>query len=628
MYTFLASLPSQATVAPKQKAWNPSFWNEVAARLAAALPGKIPPLHFERRWLADVGVGWLMVRPAEAELRPRLTEEVHKDVAAVVFGATATERQPAAEVLARYREGGLEAARNIEGSFSAVVVDRVKRECFVFCDSIGTRSLRFCEEEGAILVAPHDLALLAAGGAPLETDLTAAASVVLCGWSLGATPLLKHIHSIGPDSVLACRSEGYSLRRDSFLDTTRAVDANDAREITRVTEQLEAALIGTLRQNLQVEAVDPVRTALTAGVDSRAVLALLLATHPQRIIASTVGEPQSLDVKWARRICEALEIQHENSTEALPVACHFAANNELLAFVTNGDTNAKHALSREMSTASGAASLGGTAGEIFRGYYYPYLRRSPAVLRSPSATSLARLLMWNAFPSVARVQLHKSLVSEVEGRLAERLRGYERYTTNPYGYLDCFYLRERYGVWGSLSSRKVWSHSIAPFHCGEAVRLAARLPPPWGDRRIQAELIRRHLPLLLYWLPINGSELLALHGSGAARFWLRDSTRIGLKLVRRALPKPARSQSPDDVRARLFAGPIYDELRASLLTPGGLPLQLMSKSALEQALDSHRSSRNNLQPLGYLASLQTWYGQVHSVRSKPLPPAVDVTELG
>jgi hypothetical protein len=237
------------------------------------------------------------------------------------------------------------------------------------------------------------------------------------------------------------------------------------------------------------------------------------------------------------------------------------------------------------------------------------------------------LLCGQAFSDFGRLNLDDDLERAVRERVRDSLSSFEAYAHTVYGYLDCFYLRERYGIWGSVNARKLWSNSLAPFHSGRAMRLAAQLPPPWADRRILPGLIRRYLPPAMYWMPINGVELLAMRGPGSVRFWTRDTLRRGRVLANRLLPQRKAARSHERIRAELLAGKLHDPLRQSLLLNGSVALDLMSKIALTALLDSHRRTLRYLEPLGALATLESWRQQAEKAQTTVGEAEVAVTDL-
>jgi hypothetical protein len=382
-----------------------------------------------------------------------------------------------------------------------------------------------------------------------------------------------------------------------------------------------------LAKNLELERPDRIHFALTAGVDTRAALALLYATRTTKpLLATTTGSPDSVDVKWARRICSLLDIEHEVIRPSVPTHESFSKNLELLAYVTNGDTDGKRALSGAQSTAPGALLLSGLGGEIFRGYYYPYYRRGhwrQSEARASAATVKA-LLLRKAFPHFAKLEIHQDLKRQVESRLEESLASFDVYAKSVYAFLDCFYLRERYGVWGSLNSRRLWARSVAPFHSTQAMRLVARLPTPWGDQRIQAEIVRNYLPRRLYWMPVNGSETLTLHGTGTLKFWLRDTVKRASVLAGRVHPQPSSQKSHERVRAELLAGEVYGLVHEMLLAPDSLALDLMPKQAVEQLLRDHRKRVSNAKALGCLVTLEAWRASVKAAKASESAAPVQV----
>lgn len=621
MYTFLASFFVHEAAQGLRRA---------AGRVGETLPTGSVKTRCELRALDEVSGGWLVFRPESAEHRPRISEWVTPACASLVVGTTTTRSLPARAVLESFENGGLDEVRRMEGNFSAIIVDLRGRELFVCSDAIGTRTLRYVDGPGGVFVAMHDAVLVAAGAVTPDVDDVSVASGVLCGWSLGGRPLLSRCEVIGPDYYLRGNRERRELIRDSFLDEVSRLARADETGIARVDEELSQTLVSTLRQNLEIEEPAEVRLALTAGVDTRAALALLRATHPkQRLVATTTGAADSTDVQCARRICRVLGIAHEVIEPGAPTHQSFATNLELLAYVTNGDTDGKRALSGAQTTAPGALLLSGLGGEIFRGYYYPYARRRYVTGNLPkaSAESVKSLLLPRAFGYFETLELHDKLKRKVEDRFLEALQAFDAYAKDVYAYMDCFYLRERYGVWGALNSRRIWVHSLAPFHSVSAIRLVSRLPVPWGDQRIQAKLIRAHLPLRLYWTPVNGAELLTLHGRGALKFWLRDGARRASVAHERIFSRRKSRKTHERIRAELLATDVYDFLYESLTQSGSLALRVMPKGVLQRLLEEHRKKVSNAKPLGYLATLEAWRKIVDEARAARASKAVMVQEL-
>lgn len=584
-----------------------------ASRIAGTLPGGSVATRCDLRKLDEVSGGWLIIQPSAPDRRPRITEFVTPGFATLVVGTTTTVDLPAKGILDVYQKGGLAKVREMEGNFSAIIVDRRRNEVFAFSDCIGTRTLRFCDGPEGLFIAFHDAVLIAAAAVAPNVDNVSAASGLLCGWSLQGRPLLSECTVISPDCILKGSRDNRVLVRDSILDAVPCLSATDTVGISRTKQKLRDDLVSNLQSNIEIEQPGRIRFALTAGVDTRAALALLLATrHPKNLMATTTGAPDSIDVRWARRISRLLGVEHEVVEPSIPTHDSFAKNLELLAYVTNGDTDGKRALSSAQTTAPGALLLSGLGGEIFRGYYYPYYERGRLLggTRDASAEAVKSLLLRKVFSDFARLEVDADLKRRVEDRLGESLSAFDAYARSIYAYMDCFYLRERFGIWGALNSRRLWIRSLAPFHSVRAIRLALQLPPPLGNQRIQADIIKTFLPRRLYWMPVNGTELLSTHGAGKLNFLLRDGARRASVLAGRLLPQPQSQKSHERVRAELLAREVYGFLHEMLTAPGSFASDLMPKQALHQLLEDHRKKVNHAKALGYLATLETWRGVV------------------
>ena len=83
---------------------------------------------------------------------------------------------------------------------------------------------------------------------------------------------------------------------------------------------------------------------LTAGIDSRAILAILLSVFKNtQIIAQTGGMPHDFEVILAKRLAEKYEFEHKVSSPTAEKPEEFLSHARLFAFVTNGMENSKRA---------------------------------------------------------------------------------------------------------------------------------------------------------------------------------------------------------------------------------------------------------------------------------------------
>ncbi|WP_437605275.1 hypothetical protein WMF20_29555 [Sorangium sp. So ce834] len=586
-----------------------AFLRRTALLIGERMPSVGPEPRIAVEVLPEVGGGWALLAP---EPRPRLDllDQVVTDTHAVlVFGELQGEfrESPASAVLRAYRSGGGASVAALDGNFSAVVVDRAERTVAVISDLLGRRALRTLHAGGALYVSPHDIALVATGACPVEIDHASACSIVAADWSIGGRPLLAHVEPCEPSHWLRLRG-GRLERLAAPLGLFEGrVDARDAAAVSERIDQI----VDRMRDNTRFAAAgfDTVRADLTAGIDSRAVFALVASVVPaERIVAKTSGAPDSLDVRVARRIAALSGVRHEHRELDLPIHDDFSRHADLIAFHMNGDSSAKRAIDRYPSW-DDERPLGfdGGGGEIFRGYYYArpgQYRRVAGAGAGDVAAFLARKWRRLAAPGF-RSPEHPAAVRERTQAVVEAMF---RRSPDVHDVLDQFYLFERYGRWGALTSRFSWWRSFSPYASPSVVRLAFSLPSPIGMHAgLHDAIVRRFLPPARGIL-VNDNALLRLQGPGLGRMLARDLLYVTSELWRAATAWRGRSakqrRSVDAMRADMVAGPLHDYARDVLLSRDSIAVDLLGHELAARLLDENRARRQHLETLCNLLGIE------------------------
>jgi hypothetical protein len=171
---------------------------------------------------------------------------------------------------------------------------------------------------------------------------------------------------------------------------------------------------------------------------------------------------------------------------------------------------------------------------------------------------------------------------------------------------------------------------MVPFANTRAILAAFQLPSPIGDHALIARVVKRYAPSWLYWLPINGAELLALEGPGAARYVAREGLRGGGKVLRRLRERVLRSRSsekektPQLASASYFAHQGFEFMQSLLLAPDSLARDLLSTPELERRMAAHRQSMAELPTLGALMTLEVWRRSLREMKQSLTLPAPSV----
>lgn len=598
---------------------------DAARRVVAHLPCVTASLRIETLDLPEIGGAWATVSPIDAVAPALIQHHVDDELALLVFGQIDCSRETAPLVEREFRSGGVDALQRLSGVFSAVIVERRHARLSVFTSLPGCRSLRYVTRGRSLFLSTLDVGLVALTGMDVELDLEAAAAVVACGWAVGGNNPLRGVEECSClEQLVWC--DGTLQRRRSTRLCAERVDARDTAGVDRKIEEVVEELQRGVGDQLSYTDPDSLGIALTAGVDSRAALSLVLSQRDRSTIESyTRGDPNTLDVRVARAISHRLGIAHRRVDHEQSVEGPIATNLELVALATNGSGSAERALARALEVARTPPALGGGGGEIFRGYYYNYLRRRG---RHLDASNVADALLASPLRRAKASRFADPSSSSAPQRLVHAaVSSLEFVSRNPYDLADLFYLIERFGRWGSWPWRRALGPTLVPFANTRAIVAAFQLPAPIGDHALIARVIERYGPAWLYWLPINGAELLALEGPGMARYLAREGVRGGRKLWRRLRERllhrriAEREKTPELASAAYFANQGFELMQGLLLAPDSVARALLSARELERRIASHRQSMGELPMLSPLMTLEVWRRSLCDVKTALKVPA-------
>ena len=577
------------------------------SRVSACLPQIGSPAQSESVVIPEMRAAFVTLKPA-LDLSPSLIQCVSAPQAAVlVFGSQAGANNLADTVLQEFVAGGISRVAQMTGSLSAVVIDRMQRRVWTTGTLLGHRSLFYCVHDGRFMVSPHDLTLLATARVPFAIDYSSLSSMVACDWSLEGRSLLVNVTRCHPLEALCWDNDSLRTHSVNSLNLAERLDVNDRTAVGRQMDCLVEEVLSSVRSHVQ--GASRARCSLTAGMDSRAVLAAICgATHGLPIHTSTSGGSSSEDVVVASRLAALVGANHERQEPTRPTLEDFARTLRLKAFFCSGDTSAKRAMTRLPGIDPSAELLaGGNGGEIYRGFFYQYFGVTGTVPRDVGRIA-RRLLNWR-FRRLAQLPFAEpAFKADVSNRLLLALVRLERCSTDPYDILDLLYLFERYGRWGASQASQPWSRTWTPFESAAAIRAAFRLPSPMGRNcSVHSLLIQRFLPKRAYWIPINGGQLLALDGNGRIRYALRQTLTVGAMVrqqVRRRLRKSARRG--DDVKASFLSGELSQITGHLMDEEGSLSRVLFGREGVRTLLGRHQQRQDQLAAIGILLTAETW----------------------
>lgn len=342
-----------------------------------------------------------------------------------------------------------ELPERLEGVFSAVRLDAGGGEVECLLDVLGMAQVYVAtgSEGWALSNNVEVLRLLLATDHP---DPLGVSSLLTLGWPAGDRTLLSdvevlpggHVHRFG------------DRRRAHAVLTPRTVVPRNLPP-PRSAGELAQAMTRTMRAAAQ--GIRPVRCGLTAGRDSRVVLALALAAELS-VELFTSGHPDDVDVRVARELAARLGLSHETIAPEVPadgddwaaLTARFVTQTGGLASLWDVTDWVEH--QRPMQRLG--LQLWGPGGEIGRagnvGIGIPFMANAPGLRRT-----------WDAQRWVLERKTHDFGGLVTDAAVEETMRYLRRYLTDrraegwqPWEVLESYYAFERVKHWAAAGVRR------------------------------------------------------------------------------------------------------------------------------------------------------------------------------
>lgn len=203
-----------------------------------------------------------------------------------------------------YEEYGLDFVQRLRGMFGFALWDARRRRLVIGRDRMGEKPLYLHERDGRLFFASELKALLAGGQIPFELDPVAVHEYLHYGWVPEPRCMVKGIKKLGPGHLLIVDLDPWRMEQRRYWDLAAApqIEGNPA--------QLVRAELNDIAR-LIVRADVPVGVALSGGLDSSAIAALVQKTYPGTMQAFTVGyegQPRQDERALAKQLARHLDM--------------------------------------------------------------------------------------------------------------------------------------------------------------------------------------------------------------------------------------------------------------------------------------------------------------------------------
>jgi asparagine synthase (glutamine-hydrolysing) len=412
-------------------------------------------------------------------------------------------------ILHAYRAWGRDCLGKLEGMFAFALWDRRKGELLLARDRLGIKPLFYCERGDGLAFASELKPLLLLPGLERNVNRRALRSAIRYGSNLEDESMLASVRKLPPAHFLVWR-DGVCDVQPYWQHPHPAPTAWD--EAT-VTAELRDRLRQVVRAHMISDA--PLGAALSGGLDSSGIVALMAESSPRPIDTFTVGHgTDDPDIQAARLVAahwrtnhHEIAVEAENIADLLPrVVWHLEeplGQMETVQMFINYRAAARFVK---------VLLIGEGADELFGGYarykvFEPHLPLPLSVRKDlyrrvyqhsdePMATAAGRVLtrwLWGKPPISPLPDTYPRALPPLDdvserAHAVERAMNYDQRTILPHLYLK---RADAMGMAHSLELR-------VPFLDRQIVELAARIPGSLMVRGgVEKYILRRALAPLL-----------------------------------------------------------------------------------------------------------------------------------
>ena len=266
-----------------------------------------------------------------------------------------------------YEEEGNRFFEKLNGLFSGLLIDKRQAKAFLFNDRYGMERIYWHETKDAIFFASEAKALLRILPEQRAFDEEGVAQFLAFGCTLEGRTLFRGVHLVPGGSVWSFE-KGRCYQRKYFSPETWESQP------TLSAESFEAKFQETFTRILlrYLESDSKIGISLTAGVDSRIIMACLPPVGEQPICYTFSGEKRdTLDARLAARVAASCGLEHQVLRIRSDFFSDFASHVDRTVYVTDGALGSLGAheiyLNSQARALSGVRLTGVFGGEILRG---------------------------------------------------------------------------------------------------------------------------------------------------------------------------------------------------------------------------------------------------------------------
>ena len=266
-----------------------------------------------------------------------------------------------------YEEEGHRFFEKLNGLFSGLLIDKRQGKAFLFNDRYGVERIYWNETKGAVFFASEAKALLRVSPELRTFDQEGVAQFLTFGCTLGQRTLFRGVELLPGASVWSFEN-GKCQKRKYFSPETW--ESQPTLPAASFRAEFEETFKRVLPRYFESES--RVGISLTAGLDSRMIMACMPKREEQPICYTFSGEKQdTLDARLAGQVAKVCGLEHQTLRLGADFFLNFASHIDRTVYITDGCLGALGAheiyLNRQARRLAPVRLTGVFGGEILRG---------------------------------------------------------------------------------------------------------------------------------------------------------------------------------------------------------------------------------------------------------------------
>lgn len=491
----------------------------------------------------------------------------------------------ATENCAQYIFNQLEKGKSIEnlnGNYSFILYYKDSDSIRIYSDFIGRRKLYYYHDTAEFAVSNLDHMLVPFLPKPIQYDQVSVASSVYFEWSITGKSFLRLVENTSPDAFLFYEKNRIKLMKISYNLDKENIKTTDV--INDYLSYLENSI-----KDKEIVHID-----LTAGLDTRTVLALLLKNFKKHIVTWTFGI-EGMDFKTASKIAKRFKLTHKSSSTTFSSSFDFVRQSIYFAFCNNGDENSIRAIDK--ITIDNKANI-------------------PKIIGLYGTISSGKNIVGNIHFNVYKEKMFANklkitfLSVELLSLLKTRLFKYLNILKSNYidKYQELYYIRERCGNWGSIVFNSTWNMKhLCPFEDISAIQNILSLPTDIRRKgQIQHDILLDYSKYL-YLYPINQNPFnngYFLFIPEKYRLFFRKAWNFLLRKKGKLLNKTVQDISQQ--RSDIFFEYFKQDIKPLLIRADALNTIIMTSNDREKLINSFENNKIGIHQISQLFTMELW----------------------